>query len=339
MIGNARLSAFNRNAVREADEADGMKKPSVCSFFPFFVLFSTLCCQSPSAGQKPNDSVGAGEVGAVFPARQAEGGAAQTKGDNPWITGFAGASAQLDPLASAPKDASAGHQAPDDGDTSSPRPAPTETEAETEEAEFQTEFESGGPKDSDDEQTELRAQLLLTTYLEGQGTDKLLSLTNTGHHPSEDCGIEVYSNGSTSPWRTLTIDTPLAPGQTWTLCSESIGENAEDSGLKYGVVPVCDQLMTGSPYNGNDALLIVCGGREMDSFGQLGFDPGEAWSDGDELSSKDAHLTRCNAEPDKDPSDSFVLQDNWVAVNEAELPEQARLRCPGSTHQGGATSR
>ncbi len=57
-------------------------------------------------------------------------------------------------------------------------------------------------------------------------------------------------------------------------------------------------------FNGDDTLTLECGGFVVDSFGQVGFDPGSSWGSG---TTADHTLQRACAvtSGDHDPSDDF----------------------------------
>lgn len=149
-----------------------------------------------------------------------------------------------------------------------------------------------------------------------------------GEGDAASCVITVYSNGNAKPWRTLAL--PTLPAQTSVvLCTDKVED--ED----------CTDPMSGSPFNGNDALLLSCGSRVMDSFGQVGFDPGLGWLSASrpELRTYDAELLRCGLVADPDPSNEFVLEPHWVPLPAEGPLEQAENACEQqSAGLGGAPS-
>lgn len=122
--------------------------------------------------------------------------------------------------------------------------------------------------------------LLLTEYVEGSGSNKALELTNIGSDPADltTCEIRVWANGAEPPASPSgTYDfagtSALAAGDSFVVCNTS-----SDAGL----LAVCDAMSNGpTNFNGNDAIEIYCGGTLVDSFGNLGEDPGSAgWTGG-----------------------------------------------------------
>lgn len=169
------------------------------------------------------------------------------------------------------------------------------------------------------------AELLLDSYEETTGAAKYLGVTHTGGGAAlvGDCVIEVYSNGNADkPYRRIPVPA-LGAGTSVELCTKESGRAD------------CLPAITASPFNGNDALLVWCGGRLVDSFGQLGVDPGPAWSGGG-VSSKDQRLLRCSLAADREPRDPFAIQANWVTQRVGESPETTRSRCPRASGEGGA---
>ena len=77
----------------------------------------------------------------------------------------------------------------------------------------------------------------------------------------------------------------------------------------------CDAL-DGTPvgFNGDDALELVCEGAVVDSLGQVGFDPGTAWTGGI-VSTRDQTLRRSCALRDGDSvsMDLFDPSVEWVS--------------------------
>ncbi len=169
------------------------------------------------------------------------------------------------------------------------------------------------------------AELLLDSYEETTGAAKYLGVTHTGGGAAlvGDCVIEVYSNGNADkPYRRIPVPA-LGPGASVELCTKEAGRID------------CLPAITSSPFNGNDALLVWCGARLVDSFGQLGVDPGLAWS-GAGVSSKDQRLLRCSLAPDREPRDPFEIQASWVTHRPDESVDMTRSRCPIASGEGGA---
>ncbi len=88
----------------------------------------------------------------------------------------------------------------------------------------------------------------------------------------------------------------LAAGETQVLCNTSFPEDAR-----------CDVLTGNINHNGNDAYDLVCDGMLIDSFGQIGTDPGATGWTGGGLGTMDGTLRRkCTVTSgDTTPDDAF----------------------------------
>src|SRR5690242_7059125 len=247
-----------------------------------WALFSLIACDSRTEPVSSPLSPGA----AIFPlpGPQTE----SESDDNPWVSGFGGDAPDSDVQASGPQsqagptDAEGHPSSSTNHDTTSPTTTPTDPNAPDD------------PVDPTDEPSDLSPRLELIEYLEGQGTDKVLSLSNTGAGTDGSCSVEVYVNGGTTPWRTMPLDPLPALGETGSYCSTAVSGR------------ICLGEISGSTFNGNDALLVRCNGEVTDSFGQVGYDPGAGWGSevAAKLTTKDSHWLRCTG-PDLDTTDPF----------------------------------
>lgn len=171
-------------------------------------------------------------------------------------------------------------------------------------------------------------ELRLIEYWEGPGSLKVLGMRNTGEVPARDCLIEIYSNGGTSPWRSLVLP-ELASDEATFLCTSAV-ERSD-----------CSHPLGTSTFNGNDALVVRCGDEVTDSMGRVGEDPGEAWTSPSrpELRSQDARLWRCGVNADVDPFDPFLIAEDWERVDDGAVVGVAFLGCSlGPDGLGGASS-
>jgi hypothetical protein len=245
--------------------------------------------------------------------------------ENPWLSGFGGASVpEFAPEGEIPLEGvGANHSQAIPVDSAGDLLPPEETSGER----------GSGGSDSTSVvevgEPELLLERRLERYLEGEGSDKLLGITGQAGVSPVACRIEIYSNGGTSPWRTIPLPDEFPPNGTLTLCS--IPESH----------PECTVTMSGSLYNGNDALVLWCDEVVMDAFGRVGEDPGTAWTSADEtLRSEGQDLVRCAGGNRSDPFSPFELGEEWIRNENGESPEEARQRCslfeaPG---EGGAAA-
>lgn len=145
--------------------------------------------------------------------------------------------------------------------------------------------------------------LLLTEYVEGTSFNKALEISNTGDSPVDLTGyaVEVYSNGNTATSSNDRLAGTLAPGASVVYGSARAG------------FPV-DQGTGAGLWNGDDAIVLrATDGGVVDSFGQVGVDPGTAWTSGG-VSTLDRTLRRVTGgTPDTDPSNDFDPAAQWVS--------------------------
>ncbi|MEL7478551.1 MAG: ExeM/NucH family extracellular endonuclease, partial [Pseudomonadota bacterium] len=121
-----------------------------------------------------------------------------------------------------------------------------------------------------------QAQLIISEYVEGSSSNKAVELYNTsGAELSLDgYTISLYSNGNgdlAAPTQTLTLTGTLAANATYVIINSGSNDALKakadtDSAITY--------------FNGDDALVLTKDGAIVDSFGQLGVDPGSAWDEG-----------------------------------------------------------
>lgn len=113
--------------------------------------------------------------------------------------------------------------------------------------------------------------LFISEYVEGSGNNKALEIYNGTGDPIElsDYSLERYSNGATSGV-TIALDSyVLVPGAAFVIANPS-GEAA--------LLAVADQLSSEINFNGDDTIVLMRNQSVIDCFGQIGFDPGSAWT-------------------------------------------------------------
>jgi hypothetical protein len=149
--------------------------------------------------------------------------------------------------------------------------------------------------------------LLFSEYIEGTSNNKAIEIMNLSGDQTvslADCILERYSNGASKPGAKISLADAgsLAPGGIVTLCNPQ------------GAIPQgqCTIKNSDLNHNGNDALVLLCQGKIIDSIGQVGKDPGEAWS-GNGVSTKDQTLIRkCSVNAgDADPTNPFDPSQEW----------------------------
>lgn len=117
------------------------------------------------------------------------------------------------------------------------------------------------------------ADLSFSAYLEGSSFNKCLEIYN-GTGTDIDLStytISVYHNGNIIPNETVSLAGILSADGYYLICHT-------DFALP-GLTP--NQLTNELLFNGNDAVVLNNGIGNVDVIGQIGFDPGEGWVNGD----------------------------------------------------------
>lgn len=113
--------------------------------------------------------------------------------------------------------------------------------------------------------------LIFSEYIEGSSYNKALEIYN-GTDEDVDLSnyeLELYSNGSTTP---ATIDLGagiVAAGDVFVVANPSAIAS---------ILGQADLTTSALSFNGDDALVLRKSGFVIDRIGQVGFDPGSAWS-------------------------------------------------------------
>ncbi|WP_062523117.1 ExeM/NucH family extracellular endonuclease [Demequina silvatica] len=149
--------------------------------------------------------------------------------------------------------------------------------------------------------------LFFSEYVEGTSSNKAIEIFNgTGAAVDlADYSVELYSNGrveADGPTAAQALSGTLAAGDVLVITHASAGAAlAALSDLTSGV----------TNFNGDDALVLKRSGAVIDSFGQVGVDPGTEWTGG----GLDETLTR-NADVcagDTDHLDAFDASTGWTS--------------------------
>ena len=122
----------------------------------------------------------------------------------------------------------------------------------------------------------------ISEYLES-GANKALEITNRASSPVDfsACEVRLFTNGASTPSKIIPLDITDSK-QVIVLCH---------SGADQAIQARCD-ISTGSlNFNGDDAVGLWCYDVALDVIGQIGLDPGTAWSN-DQLSTEDSFLVR-----------------------------------------------
>ena len=115
--------------------------------------------------------------------------------------------------------------------------------------------------------------MIISEYVEGSGNNKVLELYNPGpasiNLGSLAYSIEVYANGATTPNSTVSLFGAVPAGEVYVVKNTAASSSID-----------ADKTSGGINFNGNDAIVLKKGSLIVDSFGQVGFNPGQAWNSG-----------------------------------------------------------
>ncbi|WP_282166335.1 endonuclease [Shewanella japonica] len=172
--------------------------------------------------------------------------------------------------------------------------------------------------------TAANADLVITEYVEGGGSNKAVEISNLGTSAVDldaaQYAITLYSNGSTEAGNSSILTGTLAAGS-----SIVYHNGSADDAFKVGIES------TVTYFNGDDALLLTKDGAIIDRFGKLGEDPGSEWTDANDanFSTKDKTLRRKASitTGDTNASADFPGTDNQWLVFDKDTSDG--LGCPG----------
>ncbi len=147
--------------------------------------------------------------------------------------------------------------------------------------------------------------LFISEYVEGSSNNKALEFYNgTGSAIDLEAGgysVEMYFNGNTTPLRIINLTGTIAHGSTFVLAHNMAN------------LPIVPNQTNNQPwYDGNDAIVLRKNGIILDAIGQVGFDPGTAWTGGG-VSTLDRTLRRkiTITTGDTNPNNTFNPSVEW----------------------------
>ncbi|NLG20627.1 MAG: ExeM/NucH family extracellular endonuclease [Actinomycetales bacterium] len=149
--------------------------------------------------------------------------------------------------------------------------------------------------------------LIFSEYTEGTGQNKAVEFYNGTGAEIDLSGyvLEQYSNGSLSAGLTFSLVGTVADGDVFVFSHSAAAPE---------LLAVADQTTGSGLFNGNDALVLRGPeGQVVDSFGQVGVNPGTAWGTPPTVTA-DATLRRMASvcAGDTVPDDAFEPADEWV---------------------------
>ncbi len=115
--------------------------------------------------------------------------------------------------------------------------------------------------------------LFFSEYIEGTSNNKALEIYNpsTQTVSLSSYAVKLYANGATTASNAITLTGSLGPGAVLVLVNNGASPTFKIAGSLTATV---------ANFNGDDAITLEKAGVVIDRFGQLGFDPGTAWTGG-----------------------------------------------------------
>jgi uncharacterized repeat protein (TIGR02543 family) len=155
--------------------------------------------------------------------------------------------------------------------------------------------------------------LIISEYIEGSSNNKYIEIYNgTGQDVDlSDYQLILYANGSNTPTNTETLTGTLAHGQVVVYQNSSAALT-----LPIGVTGTSSAVAN---FNGDDAIALykISTSTNVDVFGQIGFDPGSAWTVGS-ITTVNKTLVRKSTilSGDIDGTNSFDPSVQWNQFNQ-----------------------
>ncbi|WP_435275529.1 endonuclease [Psychrobium sp. nBUS_13] len=157
--------------------------------------------------------------------------------------------------------------------------------------------------------TAAQADLIITEYVEGGSNNKAVELTNRGSQALDLTGyvLNLHSNGGTDARNPQELTGELAAGASLVIYNS----RATDSFKKPAPQGIESSVTF---FNGDDALTLTLNGAVVDSFGQVGTDPGSSWNGPNGFATQDRTLRRLESVVTGDVivDDAFpALEQQW----------------------------
>ncbi|SDM36939.1 hypothetical protein SAMN05518871_10155 [Psychrobacillus sp. OK028] len=153
------------------------------------------------------------------------------------------------------------------------------------------------------------SDLIISEYIEGSSFNKAIELYNgTGTDVDLSAySLVLYANGATASTVKLDLTGTLENGRTYVLYHKDANADIKSKGNL--------ENSTVINFNGDDALVLKKGVTIVDSFGQVGVDPGTSWSKNG-IVTADMTLIRKSTVTSGDiiSNDSFDPSLEWVAL-------------------------
>nr|WP_161965103.1 ExeM/NucH family extracellular endonuclease [Ornithinimicrobium cerasi] len=118
--------------------------------------------------------------------------------------------------------------------------------------------------------TAAASDLIISEYVEGSSFNKAVELYNGTGAPVDLSAytFRVFFNGASAAGQTVPLSGTLAAGDAYVIV---------DAGASPALLGMADLTLPTGLWNGDDALTLSKGDLVVDSFGQVGVDPGTRW--------------------------------------------------------------
>lgn len=171
-----------------------------------------------------------------------------------------------------------------------------------------------------------QADLYFSEYIEGSSLNKALEIMNQTGAAVDLSGyqVQIFFNGNTSAGATIDLAGSLSEGEVFVIA---------DDGADADILSVADLTPSNSFFNGDDAVVLLNNGVVVDAIGQIGVDPGSAWT-GNGVSAQNRTLRRMDSiiTGDADAYDAFDPSAEWL-----EYPQDSFDDLGNGDNGGGTT--
>jgi predicted extracellular nuclease/endonuclease I len=173
-----------------------------------------------------------------------------------------------------------------------------------------------GSGDDSDSGGDSPITLFISEYIEGGGNNKAIEIYNNSSLAVDlttaNVSLARFSNGSSSGTNIALTGTISANG-TYVIVNTSANADLKAK---------ASQESGSVNHNGDDAYTLSVDGVVVDSFGQVGLDPGSRWGDGDVTSQNDTLVRKASVFiGDTVIDDEFVPATQWIGLPQDTFSE------------------
>lgn len=157
-------------------------------------------------------------------------------------------------------------------------------------------------------------------YAEGSLFNKAVEIYNPtdADVDLDDCSVRIYRGGNPAIGNIMPLTGILPPGEVVVLCNDDITD-----------LSPCDIVNGQNFWNGDDTVVLTCGGVPFDAIGEIGYDPGAQWSN-DGVGTLEQTLRRsCDVTTgDPEGTDPFDPASEWSAFGQDNFSDFGQFSCP-----------